>query len=64
MYMHVALVHLEKTLIFYYRVLHYTLHSRQRKDWTLRQFVLNIPNGLNILLFKFLKIIFKQQTDM
>lgn len=32
MYMHVALIHLEKTLIFYYRVLHYILHSRQRKD--------------------------------
>lgn len=32
MYMHVALVHLEKTLMFYYRALRYTLHSRQRKD--------------------------------
>lgn len=28
-YMHVALVHLEKTLILYDRVLYYILHSRQ-----------------------------------
>lgn len=27
--MHVALVHLEKTLTFYDRVLYYILHSRQ-----------------------------------